>query len=202
MQSARYLLKERKEKMTYNEFLDQVKKFEGFVDHTYTDVGGVKTIGYGFTNTVYTNKLTMTRKEADEILDKLVKKTMENVKNYMIEKGYIISQDWLYALTDFTYNCGMANLKLLTNNGKRTLTEIHSKILEYNKCNKKVLKGLTIRRQWEHSLMSGLYTSFDVQMLCNTIIEEFELNIEKLVIDGKLGEKSINTIGKLLSLMR
>ena len=188
--------------MTYSEFLENVKKFEGFVDHTYTDAVGVKTIGYGFTDVKYTSKLTMTKKEASEILDNLIKKTMETVKNYMTEKGYVITQDFLYALTDFTYNCGIANLKLLTKNGKRTNNEIISKIVEYNKAGGKVLKGLTIRRQWEQSLMIGTYTASDIQMLCNSIIDDFEFNIEKLKVDGIIGSKSLDTIGKILSIIR
>lgn len=188
--------------MTYNDFLEQVKKFEGFKDHTYTDCAGVKTIGYGFTDIQYTSKLTMTRQEADKILDNLVKKTMEKVENYLISKGYIFDKNYLYALTDFTYNCGFANLKLLTKNGKRTNNEIISKIVEYNKAGGKVLKGLTIRRQWEQSLMIGTYTASDIQILCNSIIDDFEFNIEKLKVDGIIGAKSLDTIGKILSLIR
>lgn len=188
--------------MTFNELVEKIAQFEGFVDHTYTDATGTKTIGYGFTNIKYTSQLTMTKKQAKDILYELTQQTFNNVKNKCVAWGYVFTDEQLYALTDFTYNCGINNLSLLTKDGKRTPTEIATHILQYNKSKGKVLKGLTTRRQWEQSLFCGSYSAMDIQMLCNTIILEMELNIEPLKIDGIIGTKSIDTIGKILSLIR
>ena len=77
----------------------------------------------------------------------------ENVRQKMLAWGYYsLSTEQILALTDFTYNLGIKNLNQLTDNGKRDISIIAEKILLYNKCNGKELKGLTKRRQWEYDL--------------------------------------------------
>lgn len=188
--------------MTFEEFTKKVASFEGFVDHTYTDATGTKTIGYGFTDKNLVAQLTITRKQADEILQKKLKDLFAQVKNKCVHWGYVFNDDKIFALTDFVYNCGIGNLTQLTKDGKRTPTEIATKILEYNKSKGRVLTGLTRRRQWEQSIFCGNYTASDVQNLCNSIIYELDLNLELLTIDGIIGQKSINTIGQILALIR
>ena len=62
------------------------------------------------------------------------------------------------ALVSFTYNLGQGTLIQLTANGTRSDRVIYEKMLQYNKCGGKVLKGLVKRREDERKLFaSGLY---------------------------------------------
>ena len=65
---------------------------------------------------------------------------------------YHFNQNQFDALVSFTYNCGVGNLKNLTQNGKRTLAQISGKILLYNKAGGVVLRGLQRRRAAEKEL--------------------------------------------------
>lgn len=73
----------------------------------------------------------------------------------MKKHNYKLSSNQIDALTSFDYNTG--SLHKLTNNGKRSVSEIANKITSYNKANLdgkglKPLKGLTRRRKEEQSL--------------------------------------------------
>lgn len=138
--------------------IEKIKEFEGFRSSVYYDLGGNKgtpTIGYGFTDKALINKKYITRKEADEILAKKVIDTYESVCKYLDSKHYHPNLNQLCALTDFTYNLGMGNLKKLCAYGFRDLYTIGAKIKLYNKAGGKVLKGLQKRRQWETDCFYG-----------------------------------------------
>lgn len=184
--------------MTFNQFVEKVKTFEGFVGSVYTDPSGVRTIGYGFTSSCFPlGKMPdkLTEEEADTILLKKLNTTYTFVYKYMTQSGYHVNDDILFALTDFTYNCGSGNLLQLTDHGKRTIDVIAEKIVLYNKGGGKVLNGLVKRRAWEQDLilqgiekLDNSYTIKRVQSMCNTMFDK------NLVVDGICGEKTCKAI--------
>lgn len=139
--------------MTFDEFIEKVKEFEGFRDKAYLCPSGVPTIGYGRTNNVKLGDTT-TREKENEWIEGYLKQTLKNVSDHMSGWGYHCTSNQLLALADFVFNCGIANLVNLTDDGKRDLKTISSKILLYNKSNGKVLEGLVKRRKWEYNLFN------------------------------------------------
>lgn len=142
--------------MTYEQLINKIKSWESFRAEVYICPAGEKTIGYGFTAPCFPNGKvpnTITKQDADELLNKIVTKYVDNVKMRLENWHY---NEWeinalLYPLTDFTYNCGYGNLDRLTQYGKRDFWEICEHICQYNKSNGKVLNGLKKRRDWEYA---------------------------------------------------
>ena len=136
--------------------IDLIKKFEGCKLTAYKDSVGVWTIGWGttnadksITNTTIKQGLIISQSTADSWLEKSVNnKYVPKVMKY--DSIYKWNQNQLDALTSFAYNIG--SIDGLTNNGKRSISEISSKILSYNKAGGKVLAGLTTRRKAERTL--------------------------------------------------
>lgn len=137
--------------MNFKDFVEKVKEFEGFRKIAYRCPAGVLTIGYGRTENVKKNEITTIEKET-KWLENRLKTDMEYVKAKM--KKYNLSDNEIYALTDFVFNLGRRRLDTLTVNYTRTKEEIRQAILLYNKSKGKVLQGLVKRREWEHSLFA------------------------------------------------
>lgn len=137
--------------MNFKDFVEKVKEFEGFRKTAYRCPAGVLTIGYGRTENVKPNEVTNVSRETIWLENRL-KTDMEYVKAKM--KKYNLSDNEIYALTDFAFNLGKRRLDTLTVNYTRTKEEIKQAILLYNKANGIVLKGLVKRREWEYSLFS------------------------------------------------
>lgn len=191
--------------MTFEELVNKIAIFEGFSGTAYYCPAGVLTIGYGRTENVKKGDKTTKEKEFEWLKAETTKR-MNQVKKDMLSYGYNLSQNELYALTDFAFNLGCGKIKQLTNNGHRTKTEIANAILLYNKAtvNGKLteLKGLTNRRKWDHDLfltgdeaVKNDITAFDLQRLAN----EKDKTLTALVIDGKIGVKSIERFYTLIS---
>ena len=123
-----------------------IKQFEGCRLKAYKCPAGVWTIGYGHTAGVKEGD-TITQEIADDYLRNDLAKYEKAVMNY--DGIYHFNQNQFDALVSFTYNCGVGNLKNLTQNGKRTLAQISVKILLYNKAGGVVLRGLQRRRMAE-----------------------------------------------------
>lgn len=127
-----------------------IREFEGLRLVAYQDGGGVWTIGYGHTGSVDGKKIkqndTITLKKAQELLDLDVAKFEAHVNSYL--KHYSFSQNEFDALVSFAFNLGSINQ--LTNNGKRSKTEITRKMAEYSNMriggNLTWIKGLHVRR--------------------------------------------------------
>jgi len=137
--------------------LDLIKKYEGCRLKAYKDSVGILTIGYGHTKGVEAGQ-TITQAQADAFLKQDVSTAEKAVNKY----AYIYNQNQFDALVSFTFNCGSANLKKITNNGARTLEQISARLPQYNKAGGKVLAGLTKRRAEEKALFDApVYTSPD-----------------------------------------
>ena len=137
--------------MKFEELVEKVKQFEGFRNTAYRCPAGVLTIGYGRTENVKQNDVTNVSRETIWLKGRLLD-DMSYVR-YKMQK-YNLSDNEIYALTDFVFNLGRKRLDTLTVNYTRTKNEIKEAILLYNKANGKVLQGLVKRREWEHSLFS------------------------------------------------
>lgn len=129
-----------------------IKSFEGCRLKAYTCPAGVWTIGYGHTAGVKEGDI-ITQEQADEYLRNDLIKYEKSVLNY--DSIYHFNQNQFDALVSFTYNCGVGNLKNLTQNGKRTLAQISLKLLLYNKAGGVVLRGLQRRRAAEKELFDS-----------------------------------------------
>ena len=137
--------------MKFEELVEKVKEFEGFRKTAYRWPAGVLTIGYGRTENVKQNEVTNVSRETIWLKSRLLD-DMSYVF-YKMDK-YNLSDNEVYALTDFIFNLGRKRLDTLTVNYTRTKNEIKEAILLYNKANGKVLPGLVKRREWEYSLFS------------------------------------------------
>ena len=126
-----------------------IKSFEGCRLIAYKCPAGVWTIGYGHTAGVKEGD-TITQETADAYLRNDLEKYEKAVMNY--DGIYHFNQNQFDALVSFTYNCGVGNLKNLTQSGKRTLAQISTKLPLYNKAGGVVLRGLQRRRAAEKEL--------------------------------------------------
>ena len=126
-----------------------IKSFEGCRLKAYKCPAGVWTIGYGHTAGVKEGD-TITQETADDYLRNDLAKYEKAVMNY--DGIYHFNQNQFDALVSFTYNCGIGNLKNLTQSGKRTLAQISTKLPLYNKAGGVVLRGLQRRRAAEKEL--------------------------------------------------
>lgn len=129
--------------------LQLLKKFEGCKLIAYWDVNGYS-IGYGHHGDDVTAGMKITQKEAEAYLKKDVAK-FEKAVNVL---KYTFNQNQFDALVDFAYNCGVGNLKKLTADSSRTLSEISGKIPAYCKANGVALAGLVNRRRAEQALFN------------------------------------------------
>ena len=193
--------------MTLNDLILKIKLFEGFSTKVYIDAGGTPTIGYGRTDIKSMNETTTKEKE-DKWLKEKVNFVYEKVKNTMLKYHYnSITYNQLLALTDFTYNLGTRNLLKLIDYGKRDIPTIADKILLYNKCNGKELKGLTKRRLWEHDLFVQDIPNTKkknnitiLQELINSYFEKNNIN-KKIKVDGIIGKETISACIDIFNLL-
>ena len=126
-----------------------IKRFEGCRLNAYKCPAGVWTIGYGHTAGVVEG-MTITQAQADAYLRDDIAKYENAVMKY--DSIYHFNKNQFDALVSFTFNCGIGNLKNLTQSGKRTIAQISTKILLYNKAGGVTLLGLQRRRNEEKAL--------------------------------------------------
>lgn len=154
-----------------------IKEFEGCYLTAYKCPAGVWTIGWGTTGKVDGKQICAGMKISQAKADALLKQDMVEFEGYVNKLPYKLNQNQFDALVSFTYNCGNGNLRKLTNNGKRSLTEISNALLSYNKAAGKTLAGLTRRRKAEKKL-------FDTPVAS---AKKSNTEIAKEVINGKWG---------------
>lgn len=169
--------------------LQMIKNFEGLILVASNKLDGIWTVGYGCTVGVKPYQK-ITEKQAEEMLLKEVSKHETHVNKYVNQLK--LNQNQFDALVSFSYNCGIGNLKNLVadKNGKATRDKktIAEKMLLYNKCNGKVMRGLANRRKKEHEL----FCSEDLSTVekSNTIKKTINANMTLVEICKILYEKS------------
>ena len=135
-----------------------IEEFEGCRLTAYQDSVGVWTIGYGHTKGVKRGQA-ITREQAEHYLAQDVKAAETNVNKYY--DRYKWSQNQFDALVSFAFNVG--SIDQLTAKGTRTIEQISTKILQYNKAGGKELAGLTRRRKAEKLLFDKPSTAIAEQ---------------------------------------
>lgn len=130
--------------------IKKIKRFEGLRKRAYQDTKGVWTIGYGHTGEDVHEGGTISKQQAEELLLKDLEMFERFVDSLDVCHG---DQGKFDALTDFTYNCGIENLKnstlLLLIRENRSETEIRHEFSKWIFSGGRKLKGLAKRRQWE-----------------------------------------------------
>lgn len=82
---------------------DFIKKEEGFNEHRYKDARG-KSIGYGFYGDTYYKGDTITREEADKVLDGIIDEKTKLLAKYPVWKT--LNSNQKTALISYLYNVG------------------------------------------------------------------------------------------------
>ena len=163
-----------------------IQKYEGCQLKAYLCPAGVLTIGYGHTGSDVKPGMTITKAKALELLKKDISRFEKAVSKY--DSIYNWNQNQFDALVSFAFNVG--SIDQLTNNGKRAISEISSKIPAYNKANGKVLAGLTRRRAEEKKLFDKKVSSKETKSNTSSAKKKSKKSITtiaKEVIDGKWG---------------
>lgn len=138
--------------------LTLIKSFESCKLTAYKAVSTEKyyTIGWGHYGADVKKGQKITQAQADALLVSDLAKFEAKVDKY--QSKYNFNENQYSALVSFAYNIG--SIDQLTANGTRTIAQISSKMLEYNKSGGKVLAGLTKRRKAENQLFNtGVATS-------------------------------------------
>ena len=132
--------------------IELIKCFESFSPKACKCLASEKyyTIGYGHYGADVKENQTITKEQAEELLQKDLEKFEQKVNKY--NNVYNFNQNQFDALVSFCYNVG--NIDQLTAKGTRTIKEISEKILAYNKSGGKVINGLTNRRKKEQELFN------------------------------------------------
>lgn len=131
-----------------------VKAFEGCKLHSYADVVGVQTIGYGHTGQdVYPGQV-ITQEEADSLLDKDLADTELKASKYITTP---LNDNQSSALTSFAFNLGVGNLHNSTLLKKINNCDfnVEDEFKKWCHAGGKVYQGLVDRRHAEWLLFSG-----------------------------------------------
>lgn len=133
-----------------------IKEFEGCSLTAYLDAVKVPTIGYGVTSadkSVTGTDIKLGMKISQATADKWLVECLDRKYAPLVMKydsKYHWNQNQFDSLVSFCYNIG--SIDQLTANGTRSIGEIASKMLLYNKAGGRVLAGLARRREAEHKL--------------------------------------------------
>lgn len=131
--------------------INLIARFEGCRLQAYRCATNLLTIGYGHTKDVVEG-MVITQEQAEEMLVNDAYSYAKYVEEYC-ENGIIsfeLNQNQFDALTSFAFNCGKGNLKNLVSG--RDAATVARKMLEYNKADGNILKGLQKRRYEEQKL--------------------------------------------------
>ncbi len=141
-------------RVTSEEGISLIKKFEGCELKAYQCSANVWTIGYGHTRNISEGD-TCTQADADEMLvDDL--QEFEGYVNELVDAD--LTQSQFDALVAWTYNLGPTNLKsstLLKRLNEGDMADVPHQIRRWNKAGGKVLGGLERRREAEALLFQG-----------------------------------------------
>jgi len=134
--------------------LQLIKKWEGLKLKSYLCPARVWTIGYGHTKGVKSGQF-ITEATANAWLEQEVTAIVAQIEKSLGLVYKNLSQNQIDALTSFVYNLGIGNfnkstLKKLIVQGD--LVSAADEFPKWNKAGKKVLDGLTARREDERNL--------------------------------------------------
>lgn len=185
--------------------LQMIKNFEGLMLVAGNKLDGVWTVGYGCTVDVKPYQH-ITEKEANEMLLREITKHESYVNKYVNQLK--LNQNQFDALVSFSYNCGIGNLKSLVadKNGKATRDKktIAKKMLLYNKCNGKVMRGLVNRRKKEYELFCSkdlstveksstikktINASMTLVEICKILYGKSDFNFRKELYENCIGSR-------------
>ena len=128
---------------------------EGFIDHTYTDVAGVKTIGYGHTGKDVQDGQKITRQAATELLVKDANKHWKQARRYIKVPLY---QHEAGAYASFIFNVGVTNFKnstLLKKLNAGDYAGACGQLKRWTYAGGRKVKGLVNRREAEYRMCMG-----------------------------------------------
>ena len=141
-------------RVTSEEGMSLIKKFEGCELKAYQCSANVWTIGYGHTRGVSDGD-SCTQEDADNMLaDDL--QEFEGYVNELVDAD--LTQNQFDALVAWTYNLGPTNLKsstLLQRLNEGNMADVPHQIRRWNKAGGKVLDGMIRRREAEALLFQG-----------------------------------------------
>lgn len=133
--------------------LELIKHFEGLKLEAYKCPAGIWTIGYGTTKGIASG-MKITKEKAEELLKLDVEKFEKSVLKLV---KVDLNQSQFDALVSFAYNLGEGNLSsstLLKMLNNKDYYGASQEFIRWNKANKKVLAGLTRRRESERNLFN------------------------------------------------
>lgn len=128
---------------------------EGFVDHTYNDAVGIKTIGYGHTGADVKTGQTITRQDAEKLLVKDANAHWKAISRYIKVPLYQYEAD---AYTSFAFNVGVAKFKgstLLKKLNAQKYAEACGELKKWVYAGGRKLNGLVKRREAEYRMCMG-----------------------------------------------
>jgi lysozyme len=133
--------------------LELLKRAEGFRSHTYLDVGGRATIGYGHLlgpHEVFSGEITL--QQAEAMLERDLVQAEEAVTRLV---RVPLTQGQFDALVDFTFNLGAERLRgstLLAKLNAGDANAAAAEILRWDHAGAKEVAGLKLRREAEYRL--------------------------------------------------
>ena len=130
-----------------------IKKFEGCRLKAYQDIVGVWTIGYGETLNIKRG-MVWTQQEADSALIRRVGWFLSSVLK-SCPQLHLESPERVAACVSLAYNIGVGAFKVSSvcrHSKQRDWEKAAKSFLLWNKCNKVVIKGLTLRRMAESKI--------------------------------------------------
>lgn len=151
--------------MTFKNFVEKIKEFEGLRLNSYRCSSGLLTIGYGHTHGV-TESMSIFPVQADLFLDydlNLVVIQLCSFHGWKLNTSNFPPKGVFFALVDFVFNLGFTKYKNSTlckkyiSKGIYDIEAISIQLLLWTKSNGKVLKGLERRRSWEVSLLTEIF---------------------------------------------
>jgi lysozyme len=134
---------------------EMIRRWEGFSSTAYRDVGGVETIGYGFTDGELVARGQMTRDEAEFLLREKVADYMRRVQALV---HVSLSDRQVAALTSFAYNVGLgafARSTLLKKLNAGDVRGAADEFLRWTRVGNRTVRGLVARRRAERDLFLG-----------------------------------------------
>ena len=139
--------------------LQYLKDKEKFKSEVYTDSGGVKTIGYGFTDPEIVKIGKLTEQEASQLLEKDIETRRNKLKSQIVTWDKL-NQNQQDALISYGFNVGVENWKrtqpkLLAALNEERFNEASKYINAVRDKKGTVLPGLVKRRKEEQEWFNG-----------------------------------------------